>query len=189
MKATLLALTVAIGFAAGAAQEKDKKEDKAAKLAKAIDEIARAAESVGVKPFTEEQKKAAEPLQGTWSVSELVENEKSVPAADLKKWAVVIKGQIIVVLEDGELKANRAPIFIKGIDATKKLRELDLDVIVDDHARLTVCGIYAIEGKTLTVVLGGDSDAAKNDVRTKRPTTFETRKGDRTTVIVLKKVE
>jgi hypothetical protein len=41
MKAALLALTVTIGFAAGAAaQEKDKKEDKAAKLAKAIDEIA-----------------------------------------------------------------------------------------------------------------------------------------------------
>src|SRR5262247_2159474 len=62
MKAALL--TIAIGCAVGAAaQEKDKKEDKAAKLAKAIDEIAQAAESLGVKPFTEEQKKAAEPLQ------------------------------------------------------------------------------------------------------------------------------
>jgi uncharacterized protein (TIGR03067 family) len=122
-------------------------------------------------------------------VSELVESGKSVPAADLKKRAVVIKGHILVFVEDGELKANRAPIFIKGIDATKKLRELDLDLIVDDHARITVCGIYAVDGKTLTVVLGGDSDETKNDVRTKRPTSFETRKGDRSTVLVVKKVE
>ena len=190
MKAAILALAVAFGLASGipAQEKKDKPEDKAAKLAKAIDGLARAAESLGVKPFTAEQKKAAEPLQGTWVATKLVEDGKPVPEEKLKNWTVVIKGQGLLIVEDGELKPHRPPIFLKGIDATKKLKELDLDVIVADHYRGTFYGIYAIEGKMLTIVFGPD-DVVGNDERTKRPKSFETRKGDESIVIVLKKVE
>jgi uncharacterized protein (TIGR03067 family) len=189
MKAALLTLTIAVGLVTGAAaQEKDKKEDKAAKLAKVIDELAQvAADNLGVKPLTKEQKKATEPLQGTWAVSKVSHSSKPVPDAELKKWGVTVKGQVFAITEDGEAKPGGVS-FLKWIDATKTPKELDLDWIVDDHARPTLSGIYKVEGKTLTIALGLEPDPAKNDeMGTKRAASFK--EGDNILLVVLQKVE
>src|SRR5262249_41806157 len=150
---------------ASAQDKKDKQDDKAAKLELAITDFAKVAKSLGVKPLTAEQKKAAEPLQGTWTVSKMVVNGKQLTDAELKGRTVVIKGQVFAVVVDNELKVGGLP-FLNGIDPTKNPKELDLDLIVDDHARPTLQGIYSLEGKTLTIALElGEG---------KRPTGFDT---------------
>jgi uncharacterized protein (TIGR03067 family) len=189
MKAALLTLAAAACLAAGAgAQEKkDKKEDKAARLEKAIDELAKLAGSLGVKPLTKEQRTAAEPLQGAWAVSKLVYHGKPVAEAELKKRAVVIKGQVLVFTEDGEPMPVGA-IFLKRIDAAKKPAELDLALFVHEHGRPIWCGIYEVEGKTLTVALGElENDDVTNEVGSKRPKSFK--EGDKVVLVVLRKVE
>jgi uncharacterized protein (TIGR03067 family) len=189
MTTALLALAAAfcLATATGAREKQDAKDDKAAKLAKAIDEIARAAESLGVKPLTKGQKKAAEPLQGTWTVVKAVDRGKPVPEAELKKLTVTIKGQVVVFAVDGEAKPG--PAFLKHIDATKAPKELDLDVIVDDHARPLVCGIYEADGQTLTVALGGEDATTVDEVRTKRPTSFKAAGVEKGFLVVLKKAK
>lgn len=124
----------------------------------------------------EAAKKDAERLQGNWTVLRMEEGGKKAPDELLKATVVTIKGDELTVTENGK------PVvaFRMKLDPRKKPAEVNLTHLGGDDKDKTEQGIYEFK-KDDTVWF------CVADIGKKRPTSFETKKDDEHTLVVIKR--
>jgi uncharacterized protein (TIGR03067 family) len=118
-------------------------------------------------------KKELDALQGTWLVEALEYNGQDFK--DKFKFTLVIKGDVMAVEGDGEVKKDYAKMTLK-VDPATKPKNIDLKVTAGGQLDVTMEGIYELKKDELQMcvtVFGLD-----------RPTEFKS--GDGSSIALLK---
>jgi uncharacterized protein (TIGR03067 family) len=112
-------------------------------------------------------KKDSERLQGSWAVVRMEEKGSSAPEDLLKELAVEIKGDRLLVTNQGKPLLE----FRYTLDPTKKPRAIDLTHLSGEEKGKTELAIYEVAGDTARFCVGDrerprDFGTAKDDDRT-----------------------
>ncbi len=127
-----------------------------------------------------DSKKLLKGLEGTYKVAALEKAGDAPPKETLEKFdRVTIKGNkfAITFKEGGKSEEKSATI---NVDATKKPATIDMKA--DDGTQKLIMGIVQIEGDTVKICWA-------DDVKSGRPTKFETNKENKQFMITLTKMK
>ena len=111
-------------------------------------------------------------IQGKWNVVSNVLNGQTMPKNELGYW--IFEGEKVKIIDlngvnvtaDYRLDEDQQPGWL---DLINPQRQDPQDVTVHRHRRLSVRGIYELDGYTLTI--------CQDYLTKKRPTTFESKAG------------
>lgn len=109
-------------------------------------------------------------FQGNWKLVEVQHDGKGLPPeglADLKELDAVVKDNVVILKEKGEVKDGWNVSF--KLDAAKKPKEFYLTMSIRDGKPKTSKGIYRFDGDKLTICI---REPGKD-----RPKEFTTKKG------------
>jgi uncharacterized protein (TIGR03067 family) len=107
--------------------------------------------------------KELEPFQGTWAIESIIRNGQEVPEDVAQRLVLVVKGNERIIKEGDEVKS-------KGtfkIDASKKLKTIDITVSEGPLAGKTYPGVYELKDQTLTICLALEGDDRPDDLTSK----------------------
>ncbi|HZZ80337.1 MAG TPA: TIGR03067 domain-containing protein [Gemmataceae bacterium] len=114
-------------------------------------------------------------MQGTWTIVSLVEQTKSIPAAETDTVEYVIKKDVMSVYDKGKLEAQ----YQVTIDATKTPKAIDFKHLIGENKDRIEPGIFTFDGDKLKLAL--------DEKRQGRPTVFEGKETETYSIVVLKK--
>ena len=127
-------------------------------------------------PVTDDPpRKEMDALQGTWLAVAVQDEDRHAPAAVIKQFRLVIKGDKMTFAAEGIGEAREAEF---RLDPKQDPPAID----VTYQGGKTVPGIYKLEGDKLTICL-----PTKIDGKTVRPKSFECKKGSGLGLFVVKK--
>src|SRR5262249_6407506 len=116
-----------------------------------------------------------EKMQGNWKMSSLTVNGEMVPADDVQKIHLTVKGNRYSV------KRGDQPIELSfKLDAGKKVKEIDLTYETGDNKGKTNKAIYKLEGDTLTM-------CRHQEAERERPAEFASKAGSMHVITVWKR--
>ena len=116
-------------------------------------------------------------MLGTWTLIQGEDQGKTIPPDTLKGTLVVISAKTMIANDKDNKK-----IFVMTykLDPSQKPAAIDLTIVEGSDKGKTAKGIYAFEGALLKLAYAYAGS---------RPTTFETRKGDKHLSFVMKRVQ
>jgi RNA polymerase sigma factor (sigma-70 family) len=129
---------------------------------------------------TKEEPKDLKKLQGTWEVTDMVNDGTTVPEENRKGLRLVVtKDRMTLgVADDPEARKFRFTL-----DPDKDPKALDLTSLNGVHKDKTTYGIYELDSDTLKICVPNDPE------RNERPTAFESKEGTARALITLKRVK
>jgi uncharacterized protein (TIGR03067 family) len=128
----------------------------------------------------DDAKKDLEKLQGTWEITEVVINGKTLPAEKVKGGQVVFKGDEMTVKEGDDDKDPRK--FTVKLDPGKKPKALDTTALNRDQKGAVSPAIYELDGDTLKL-------CSPNNDSKERPRAFKSDEGSNVVLLTLKRVK
>ena len=120
----------------------------------------------------DEVKNDIQKMEGSWSVVEAVRGGRKVPAEDLGRMKVIIKGDSFAIASGGR-EGEKVTLVV---DPARKPKAVDMFSDATKEKRLSQ-GIYELDGQTLKLCWrkeGGE-----------RPTEFSVKGDDRTTMLMI----
>jgi uncharacterized protein (TIGR03067 family) len=116
-------------------------------------------------PKDDASKADLDKMQGNWKVSSLTVNGEPAPAEKIQDVRLTVKGNKFAVK-----LADQTVELAAKLDATKKVKEIDLTYDTGDNKGKTHKAIYKLEGDTMTM-------CRPQEAGNERPTEFASKAG------------